>query len=244
MRHPVPIARDQKIHKPSIPNGCVLRLAAPPETPSAGRIWAGPCRCRASAPREANSIFQSARASTRVAGMSSAPAHRSVPGRATQRASSPASARTAARTCPRTGSSGTASTSTCPRPASAPSTSIFRRDPQGRAGRGRREPGMRYVEIPSHGGASARTCRPTSRLFRAHQGEARPRDSRRDDELGARQLIADDRVLLVFTPATPASAWTSRHRATPADSACVRRPHCRTEDMSVVSTGSRMAPGV
>jgi hypothetical protein len=29
-----------------------------------------------------------------------------------------------------------------------------------------------------------------------------------DDELAA-QLIADDRVLLVFTPSAPASAWTS-----------------------------------
>ena len=82
---------------------------------------------------------------------------------------------------------------------------IFRRDPRAELVVDDAT-GHRYVEIPTtgeHPGGRAGQRRPVPR----DQGEARPRTPP-DDELAA-ALIADDRVLLVFTPATPASAWTA-----------------------------------
>jgi PPOX class probable F420-dependent enzyme len=81
---------------------------------------------------------------------------------------------------------------------------IFRRDPRGELVIDEPE-GMRYVEIPTT--VSIREDVPANvHLFRAirqKHGRATPAD----DELAA-QLIADDRVLLVFTPSAPQSAWT------------------------------------
>jgi len=82
---------------------------------------------------------------------------------------------------------------------------IFRRDP--RAELVVDEPqGMRYVEIPTT--VEIREDVPANvALFRAIR-EKHGRQTPPDDELAA-QLIADDRVLLVFTPTAPSSAWTS-----------------------------------
>ena len=114
----------------------------------------------------------------------------------------------------RIGSSGTASTSTSPRPASAPSTTIFRRDPRAELVVDEPE-GMRYVEIPTTVGIREDVPANVG-LFRAIR-EKHGRQTPPDDELAA-QLIADDRVLLVFTPSTPASAWTSMNiRSRPPD---------------------------
>jgi PPOX class probable F420-dependent enzyme len=80
---------------------------------------------------------------------------------------------------------------------------IFRRDPRAELVFDEPE-GMRYVEVPAT--VTIREDVPANvHLFRAirqKHGRATPPD----DELAA-QLIADDRVLLVFTPSTPASAW-------------------------------------
>jgi hypothetical protein len=66
--------------------------------------------------------------------------------------------------------------------------------------------GHRYVEIPTT--VSIREDVPANvSLFRAIRAK-HGRETPPDDELAA-ALIADDRVLLVFTPATPASAWTA-----------------------------------
>lgn len=82
---------------------------------------------------------------------------------------------------------------------------IFRRDP--RAELVVDEPqGMRYVEIPTT--VEIREDVPANvALFRAIR-EKHGRQTPPDDELAA-QLIADDRVLLVFTPSAPQSEWTS-----------------------------------
>ena len=63
---------------------------------------------------------------------------------------------------------------------------------------------MRYVEIPAT--VEIREDVPANvslfRAIREKHGRAIPAD----DELAA-SLIADDRVLLVFTPSAPQSAW-------------------------------------
>jgi PPOX class probable F420-dependent enzyme len=65
--------------------------------------------------------------------------------------------------------------------------------------------GHRYVEVPTT--VEIREDVPANiSLFRAiRQKHGRPVPA--DDQLAA-ELIADDRVLLVFTPSTPQSAWT------------------------------------
>jgi PPOX class probable F420-dependent enzyme len=83
---------------------------------------------------------------------------------------------------------------------------IFRRDP--RAELIVDDPvGFRYVEIPT--AAEVREdVKANISLFRAirqKHGRALPAD----DELAA-ELIADDRVLLAFTPTAPVSDWTKR----------------------------------
>ena len=82
---------------------------------------------------------------------------------------------------------------------------IFRRDP--RAELVVDDPvGFRYVAIPTT--VEIREDLPANiSLFRAIR-EKHGRESPADDELAA-QLIADERVLLVFTPSAPRSAWTS-----------------------------------
>jgi PPOX class probable F420-dependent enzyme len=66
--------------------------------------------------------------------------------------------------------------------------------------------GMRYVEIPAT--VEIREDVPANvslfRAIREKHGRAVPPD----DQLAA-DLIAEDRILLVFTPSTPQSAWTS-----------------------------------
>lgn len=84
---------------------------------------------------------------------------------------------------------------------------IFRRDP--RAELVVDDPaGMRYVEIPAT--VEIREDVPASialfRAIRAKHGRPVP-----PDEEFAAELIADDRVLLVFTPSVPRSAWTARN---------------------------------
>lgn len=82
---------------------------------------------------------------------------------------------------------------------------IFRRDPRAELVVDEPE-GMRYVEIPTT--VEIREDVPANvALFRAIR-EKHGRQTPPDDELAA-QLVADDRVLLVFTPTAPASAWTS-----------------------------------
>jgi PPOX class probable F420-dependent enzyme len=82
---------------------------------------------------------------------------------------------------------------------------IFRRDP--RAELVVDDPqDMRYVEIPTTVEIREDVAANVA-LFRAIR-EKHGRQTPPGDELAA-QLIADDRVLLVFTPSTPASAWTS-----------------------------------
>jgi PPOX class probable F420-dependent enzyme len=83
---------------------------------------------------------------------------------------------------------------------------IFRRDPRGELVVD--DPvGMRYVEIPTT--VEIREDVPANvslfRAIRVKHGREAPADA----ELAA-QLIADDRVLLVFTPSAPQSVWTSR----------------------------------
>ena len=82
---------------------------------------------------------------------------------------------------------------------------IFRRDPRAELVVDDAT-GHRYVEIPTT--VSIREDVPANvSLFRAirqkHGWKTPP------DEEFAAALIADDRVLLVFTPATPPSAWTA-----------------------------------
>jgi PPOX class probable F420-dependent enzyme len=82
---------------------------------------------------------------------------------------------------------------------------IFRRDPRAELVVDDAT-GHRYVEIPTT--VDIREDVPANvslfRAIREKHGHAAPPD----DQLAA-TLIADDRVLLVFTPATPASAWTA-----------------------------------
>lgn len=82
---------------------------------------------------------------------------------------------------------------------------IFRRDPRAELVVDEPE-GMRYVEIPTTV-EIREDVRANVALFRAIR-EKHGRQTPPDDELAA-QLIADDRVLLVFTPTAPSSAWTS-----------------------------------
>jgi PPOX class probable F420-dependent enzyme len=80
---------------------------------------------------------------------------------------------------------------------------IFRRDPRAELVFDEPE-GMRYVEIPTT--TSIREDVPANiHLFRAIR-EKHGRATPADDELAA-QLIADDRILLVFTPTAPQAAW-------------------------------------
>jgi len=80
---------------------------------------------------------------------------------------------------------------------------IFRRDPRAELVVDDPE-GMRYVEIPAT--AEIREDVPANvglfRAIREKHGRAVPAD----DELAA-SLVADDRVLLVFTPSAPQDAW-------------------------------------
>jgi PPOX class probable F420-dependent enzyme len=82
---------------------------------------------------------------------------------------------------------------------------IFRRDPRAELVVDDAT-GHRYVEIPTT--VDIREDVPANvslfRGIRAKHGRPTPPDA----ELAA-ELIADDRVLLVFTPATPPSAWTA-----------------------------------
>lgn len=82
---------------------------------------------------------------------------------------------------------------------------IFRRDP--RAELVIDDPtALRYVEVQAT--ASVREdVRANVALFRAIR-EKHGRQSPPDDELAA-SLEADDRILLVFTPVAPQSAWTA-----------------------------------
>lgn len=82
---------------------------------------------------------------------------------------------------------------------------IFRRDP--RAELIVDDPtGFRYVEVPTT--VEIREDVPANiSLFRAIR-EKHGREVPSDEELVA-QLTAEDRVLLVFTPSAPQSAWTS-----------------------------------
>jgi PPOX class probable F420-dependent enzyme len=84
---------------------------------------------------------------------------------------------------------------------------IFRRDP--RAELVVDDPtGNRYVEVPTTVEIREDVAANVSlfRAIRAKHGRPIPAD----DQLAA-ELIADDRVLLVFTPSSPQSAWTSRN---------------------------------
>jgi PPOX class probable F420-dependent enzyme len=82
---------------------------------------------------------------------------------------------------------------------------IFRRDPRAELVVDDAT-GHRYVEIPTT--VSIREDVPANvslfRAIREKHGWATPPD----DEFAA-ALVADDRVILVFTPVTPASAWTA-----------------------------------
>ena len=83
---------------------------------------------------------------------------------------------------------------------------IFRRDP--RAELIVDDPvGFRYVEIAATAEVREDVAANIS-LFRAIR-EKHARAIPADDELAA-ELIADDRILLAFTPTAPASAWTKR----------------------------------
>jgi PPOX class probable F420-dependent enzyme len=82
---------------------------------------------------------------------------------------------------------------------------IFSRDPRAELVVDDPE-GMRYVEIPTTV-EIREDVRANLSLFRAIR-EKHGRPVPPDDELAA-QLIADDRVLLVFTPSAPASTWAS-----------------------------------
>ncbi|HTR93665.1 MAG TPA: pyridoxamine 5'-phosphate oxidase family protein [Trebonia sp.] len=66
--------------------------------------------------------------------------------------------------------------------------------------------GYRYVSVPATTEIREDVTANVS-LFRAIR-EKHGRGTPPDDELAA-DLIADDRVLLVFTPSAPASAWTT-----------------------------------
>ena len=81
---------------------------------------------------------------------------------------------------------------------------IFRRDPRAELVVDDAT-GHRYVEVPAT--VDIRENVPANvSLFRAIR-EKHGRETPPDDQLAA-DLIADDRILLVFTPTTPASAWT------------------------------------
>ena len=82
---------------------------------------------------------------------------------------------------------------------------IFRRDPRAELVVDDAT-GYRYVEVPATTEIREDVAANVS-LFRAIR-EKHGRPSPADDELAA-DLIADDRVLLVFTPSAPPSAWTT-----------------------------------
>lgn len=83
---------------------------------------------------------------------------------------------------------------------------IFRRDPRAELVVDDPE-GMRYVEIPTT--VEIREDVPANvSLFRAIR-QKHGRETPADNELAA-SLIADDRVLLVFTPTAPQSNWTAK----------------------------------
>jgi PPOX class probable F420-dependent enzyme len=66
--------------------------------------------------------------------------------------------------------------------------------------------GHRYVAVPATASIREDVAANVS-LFRAIR-EKHGRDIPPDDELTA-QLVADDRILLVFTPSVPLSGWTT-----------------------------------
>ena len=66
--------------------------------------------------------------------------------------------------------------------------------------------GHRYVAVPARASIREDVAANVS-LFRAIR-EKHGRETPADDELTA-QLVADDRVLLVFTPSVPPSGWTT-----------------------------------
>ena len=81
---------------------------------------------------------------------------------------------------------------------------IFRRDPRAELVVDDAT-GHRYVEVPAT--VDIREDVPANvSSFRAIR-EKHGRETPQDDQLAA-DLIADDRVLLVFTPSVPQSAWT------------------------------------
>jgi PPOX class probable F420-dependent enzyme len=82
---------------------------------------------------------------------------------------------------------------------------IFRRDPRAELVVDDAD-GMRYVEIPATV-EIREDVPPNVGLFRAIR-EKHGRAVPADDELAA-SLIADDRVLLVFTPSAPQADWTT-----------------------------------
>jgi PPOX class probable F420-dependent enzyme len=83
--------------------------------------------------------------------------------------------------------------------------SIFRRDPRAELVVDDAT-GFRYVQVPATT-EIREDVRANIALFRAIR-EKHGRAVPADDQLAA-DLIADDRVLLVFTPSAPPSAWTA-----------------------------------
>jgi PPOX class probable F420-dependent enzyme len=81
---------------------------------------------------------------------------------------------------------------------------IFRRDPRAELVVDDAT-GHRYVEVPATVDIREDVSANVS-LFRAIR-EKHGRETPPDDQLAA-ELIADDRILLVFTPSAPQSAWT------------------------------------
>ena len=65
--------------------------------------------------------------------------------------------------------------------------------------------GHRYVEVPAT--VDIREDVPASVSFFRAIREKHGRETPPDDQLAA-ELVADDRILLVFTPSMPQSAWT------------------------------------
>jgi PPOX class probable F420-dependent enzyme len=66
--------------------------------------------------------------------------------------------------------------------------------------------GHRYIAVPATASIREDVAANVS-LFRAIR-EKHGRETPADDELTA-QLVADDRILLVFTPSVPPSGWTT-----------------------------------
>jgi PPOX class probable F420-dependent enzyme len=82
---------------------------------------------------------------------------------------------------------------------------IFRRDPRAELVVDDAT-GHRYVEVPATASVREDVTANVS-LFQAIRAK-HGREALADDELAA-QLIADDRVLLVFTPSAPQATWTA-----------------------------------